>query len=45
MLLSARCHEFKTQEGQQKGIEQLKKLELKDWLLLVAMVLTEVQEH
>lgn len=26
MLYSARCEEFKTQEGQLKGIEQLKKL-------------------
>jgi 6-phosphofructokinase 1 len=26
MLYSARCEEFKTKEGQQKGIEQLKKL-------------------
>ena len=32
MLFSARCDEFKTKEGQLKGIEHLKKLGLKDLL-------------
>ena len=39
MLYSARCDEFKTKEGQQKGIAAIKKLELKDLLLLAEMVL------
>ena len=45
MLQSARCPEFKTKEGQQKGIEQLKAMGLKDLLLLAEMVLIVGQKH
>ena len=34
MLFSARCEEFKTKEGQLKGIEQLKKAVLKDLVVI-----------
>ena len=42
-LYSARYPEFATQEGQLKGIEQLKNSALKGWSLLVATALIMVR--